>query len=149
MFNNEERKEKRAEKKHSKLKSKFWKQVDKINAGENYSLRKFKKYVDKLDGKDVSRDTPSGFKSRTYTKGANSESRALARAYRKDKREANKPQSTKTEGVPFEPPRMLTSEEVWSKPTLGGMKRQYLNSPRKELRAAAAAGRAFRKGKMS
>jgi hypothetical protein len=51
--------------------------------------------------------------------------------------------------VPLNPGRELSLAEVWKKPTLGGMKRDYMSEDRKSMRAAAAAGRAFRKGKMS
>lgn len=81
-------------------------------------------------------------KTRTYTKTISGPDEEMPR--RREREEKEKPERT-----PFEPPRLLTSEEVWERPTLGGMKRAYFGSPRKEARAAAAAGRAFRKGKMS
>jgi hypothetical protein len=84
------------------------------------------------------------------TKGEMRKERKLERKWSRLKGKMDKTQDQSgTESTPMMPGRTLTAAEVWKKPTLGGMKRDYLSEDRKSMRAAAAAGRAFRKGKMS
>ena len=87
----------------------------------------------------------------SYDKGyeTKAEMRKERKLERKWARLKNKMDETQVDRTPLAPGRTLTAAEVWKKPTLAGMKRDYFSEDRKAMRAAAAAGRAFRKGKMS
>lgn len=94
-----------------------------------------------MAAKGESAGKPSKEKTRTYTK---------TKYGMFDEDMPQKPQKPqKPEGKAFEPPRLLTGDEVFQRPGLRGTARAYLNQDKKAMRAAAAAGRAFRKGKMS
>jgi hypothetical protein len=159
MYKDNERAEKRAQKKLDRTKEKFEKVViNRVKKDKSLKSKKIsrlaQKWEDREDKLSEIRNKPKGEKERELTPDELYERksmRGLKRAFKKEETgKAEREEKPERNWTTYKEGRELTSDELYlDKKTPRQIARAYFKEGRTEAKAAAAAARAYRKGKMS